>query len=205
MLYKTIFNFAIRIRNALLTRWWNLVGRCLLNIKGIETKGSTSFYGLPIITLKPNSKIQLGKFVILCSDSRFTDLGVSRPVILRTLRPNALISIGSDTGLSGATICAAISVVIGSGCLLGADVQIFDTDFHKLAPENRCYDNSPELIKCAPVLIEDNVFIGSGSKVMKGVTIGHNSVIGAGSIVCKDIPPNSIAAGNPAKVIGFIN
>lgn len=204
MPYKTIFDFAIRIWNALLTRWWNLHGRCLFHIIGVETQGSTSFYGIPIISLKPNSKIVLGKFVILCSNSQFTNLGVSRPVILRTLRPNAQITIGSDTGLSGVTICAAVSVVVGSGCLLGADVQIFDTDFHKLAPENRCYDSSPELIKCAPVLIEDNVFIGTGSKVMKGVTIGRNSVIGAGSIVCKDIPPNSIAAGNPAKVIGFI-
>ena len=205
MFFKTLFDYAIRIRNALLTRSWNLLGRCLLHFKGVETEGSTPLCGIPKLTLKSIRTILLGKFVILCSDSRFTDLGVTRPVILRTLRSNALISIGSNTGLSGATICAAISVVIGSECLLGADVQIFDTDFHKVDAENRRHDNSPEHIKCAPVLIEDNVFIGTGSKVLKGVTIGRNSVIGAVSIVCKNIPPNSIAAGNPAKVIGYIN
>jgi Hexapeptide repeat of succinyl-transferase len=202
---KIIFNFAIRARSALLTRWWNLTGRILLKIKGVEMQGSPTLYGYPIITLKPGSKIILGESVILCSDSRFTDLGVTRPVIIRTLRPNARISIGSDTGLSGVAICAAMSIEIGSECLLGADVQIFDTDFHKIAPENRCYDSSPELIKCAPVIIEDNVFIGTGSKVMKGVKIGRNCVIGAGSIVSKDIPANSIAVGNPAKVIGLVH
>jgi acetyltransferase-like isoleucine patch superfamily enzyme len=55
------------------------------------------------------------------------------------------------------------------------------------------------------VVVEDNVFIGAGCKVLKGVRIGCNSVIGTGSIVTKDIPANSIAAGNPAKVIGNVH
>jgi acetyltransferase-like isoleucine patch superfamily enzyme len=103
--------------------------------------------------------------------------------------------------MSGATICAAISIQIGSKCLLGADVQIFDTDFHKISADNRRHDDNPEHISASPIIIEDNVFIGAGSKIMKGVRIGRNSVIGAGSIVNKDIPANSIAAGVPAKVI----
>ena len=204
MLAKKIFLFAVRLRNALLTRWWNLSGRMLLHLKGVLMQGSPILYGYPIINLKPDSKIIFGNAVVLCSDSRFTDLGVSRPVIIRTLRPNARISIGTDTGLSGVVICAAVSIEIGSDCLIGADVQIFDTDFHTIASENRRHENSPDKIKSAPVIIEDNVFIGAGSKVMKGVRIGRNSVIGAGSIVIKDIPANSVAAGNPAKVIGNI-
>ena len=190
-----------RTHNALLSRWWQLSGGLFLKMHGVSYQGKPRLYGYPIISMQPTSQIILEDAVVLCSDSRFTALGVARPVILRTLRPNARISIGADSGLSGTVICAALSVEIGAQCLLGADVQIFDTDFHKLAPENRRHDNDAEQIQSSPVVIEDNVFIGAGSKILKGVRIGKNSVIGAGSIVCKDIPANAIAAGNPARVI----
>ncbi len=202
MLIKNVFMLAVRVRNALLTRWWNISGRFWFQINDIDMDGCPTFYGYPIVTLKPRSRISIGKGVILCSDSRFTALGVSKPVIIRTLRPNASIIIGPNSGLSGVVICAAESVQIGANCLLGANVQIFDTDFHKIEPENRRYDSSPEKIRCAPVIIEDNVFVGTGSIIMKGVRIGRDAVIGAGAIVTKDIPAGAIAAGNPAKVIG---
>lgn len=201
-MYSKIFFFLQRARNAILTRWWNLTGRWLLHLYGVVMEGAPTLYGYPIVAVKPNCQITLGKGVVLCSDARFTALGVSCPTVLRALRPNARISIGSNTGLSGTVICSALSVEIGADCLLGADVQIFDTDFHKIAAENRRYDSSDDVVKCAPVTIEDNVFIGAGTKVLKGVRIGRNSVIGAGSVVTKDIPGNSIAAGNPARVIG---
>lgn len=204
MYSKTLF-FALRAHNAILKRWWALTGRLFLQAHGVYMQAPPTLYGYPIISVKPQSKIMLGKGIVLCSDSRFTDLGVSRPVILRTLRPNALISIGSNTGVSGGVICAALFVEIGSECLLGADVQIFDNDFHKIEPENRRFNSSPDDVRCAPVIIEDNVFLGAGSKIMKGVRVGRNSVIGAGAIVTKDIPCNSIAAGNPAKVIGKLH
>jgi hypothetical protein len=196
-----LYQFTKRVRTALITRWWNLSGLWLLKLQGVSFEQAPTLYGYPIVSLSSNSKILLGKEVVLCSDSDFTALGVSHPVILRTLRPGACITIGDDTGMSGATICAAISIQIGSKCLLGADVQIFDTDFHKISADNRRHDDNPEHISASPIIIEDNVFIGAGSKIMKGVRIGRNSVIGAGSIVNKDIPANSIAAGVPAKVI----
>ncbi|WP_347988535.1 acyltransferase [Methylomonas sp. AM2-LC] len=196
-----LYQLTKRVQTAILTRWWNLSGRWLLNLEGVSFEQAPTLYGCPIVSLSPNSKISLGKDVVLCSNSHFTALGVSRPVILRTLRPNASITIGNDTGMSGVAICAAVSIQIGANCLFGADVQIFDTDFHKITADNRRHDDNPDHIAAAPIIIEDNVFIGAGSKIMKGVRIGQNSVIGAGSIVSKDIPPNSIAAGVPAKVI----
>ncbi|WKJ90124.1 acyltransferase [Methylomonas montana] len=204
MAAKIMFYTVLRLRDAVLKRWWNFSGRLLLRASGVDTQYRTILYGYPIVTLCPDSKVIFGDGVMLCSDSRFTALGSSRPVIIRTLRPKSQITIGANTGLSGTVICSAVSVEIGSECLLGADVQIFDTDFHKIEPKNRRFDKSPDKVRCAPVVIEDNVFIGAGSKVMKGVKIGRNSVIGAGSIVTKDIPCNSIAVGNPAKVIGSV-
>jgi acetyltransferase-like isoleucine patch superfamily enzyme len=86
---------------------------------------------------------------------------------------------------------------IGRDGLFGANVEIFDTDFHDLHPEHR-HGGSPRM---APVEIGDNVFVGMSVKIMKGVTIGADSVIGAGAVVSSSIPPGVIATGNPARVI----
>jgi maltose O-acetyltransferase len=99
---------------------------------------------------------------------------------------------------NGATLVAERSSIrIDSDCLIGPWVQIYDSDFHALAPELRTSGRHP----CAPVHLERNVFVGASVIILKGVTIGHNSVIGAGSVVINDIPPQTIAAGNPARVI----
>ncbi len=86
---------------------------------------------------------------------------------------------------------------IGRDCLFGAQVEIFDSDFHDLDPARRV-GGSP---KTAPVEIGDNVFVGMGVRILKGVTIGSDSVVGAGSVVTGPIPAGVIAAGNPARVI----
>ncbi|WDQ99680.1 acyltransferase [Devosia sp. J2-20] len=109
--------------------------------------------------------------------------------------------IGDDVGLSGAVICAALDVVIGNGCLIGADVMIFDNDFHPVDHPQRRYSIQVDTSQFAPVNIEGNVFIGTKSIICKGVTIGQNSVIGAGSVVTRSVPANSVYAGSPAKFI----
>jgi acetyltransferase-like isoleucine patch superfamily enzyme len=86
---------------------------------------------------------------------------------------------------------------IGRDGLFGANVEVFDTDFHELHPERR-RSGSPRM---APVEIGDNVFVGMSVKIMKGVTIGADSVIGAGAVVSSSIPPGVIATGNPARVL----
>ncbi len=85
-------------------------------------------------------------------------------------------------------------MLIGSGCL------ITDTDSHPLHWEDRLI-NDDSKTKSKPIVIEDNVFIGARSIVLKGVTIGFGSVIGAGSVVTQSIPPNVVACGNPARII----
>jgi acetyltransferase-like isoleucine patch superfamily enzyme len=143
----------------------------------------------------------IGDNVVLCSKAEYTDLGVSRPCVIRTLRPDARIRIGRDTGISGAAICAASSIDIGKECLLGAGVVIADTDFHPIAPRGRRFAKNYDSIGAMPVVIEDNVFIGANTIVLKGVRIGRNSVIGAGSVVSADIPADVVAAGVPARVL----
>ncbi len=120
--------------------------------------------------------------------------------------------IGDFTLLNGALIMAEEKIVIGSHCLISWNVGIADCDFHPLEPAQRLidaqalapfYKNRPKrpALKTAPVEIGDNVWIGMNATILKGVTIGENSVVAAGSVVTKSVPPNSVVAGNPANVV----
>lgn len=184
--------------------WWRAFTPLFIKQLGVQIGKNVSFLGMPIVSMAPNSQIRLGDRVSLCSVSEFTALGVNHPVVLRTLRPNAKIVIGDDTGISGASICAASEIQIGKQCLFGANVIIADTDFHARKPENRRYNNQSEEIAVASVRIGNNVFLGVGVVVLKGVTIGDNSIIGAGSVVSSDIGANVVAVGNPARIIKTI-
>ena len=176
-----------------------LVARANLRLIGVEFGEGLNLLGFPIVFRSPRTRIRIGRSVTLCSWSRYTALGVNHPVVLRTVTPGAQIEIGDHVGISGGSICAAVAVTIGAYTMLGANVTVVDTDFHALNPENRRY--SQDDVKSAAVIIGENVFIGTGSFVLKGVHIGDNSVIGCGSVVTRDIPSDTIAAGNPCKVI----
>jgi acetyltransferase-like isoleucine patch superfamily enzyme len=191
----------LRVWLKLLKEWWQLTVPMRLRSQGVELGLGVKFYGMPVVGMAPGSRIRLGDRVVLCSDSRFTALGVNHPVVLRTLRTGAEIVIGNDCGISGGSICAATRVELGNECLVGANVTIADTDFHAINPIGRRRNNNSNQIMAEPVKIEDNVFLGTGAIVLKGVRIGRNSVIGAGAVVIKDVPLDVIEAGNPARIL----
>lgn len=182
-------------------RWISLVRRARVGGTNVQIGANVHMHGMPLIVAEASSTIRVGNDVVLTSHSRSTALGVAHQVVLRTMRPNATIEIGDHCGLSGTTICAAQSVTIGEGTLLGADVIVSDTDFHPVDSKARRYAPPPLAQPEDAVVIGPNVFIGARSIVLKGVQIGANSVVGAGSVVTRSIPANSIAAGNPARVI----
>ena len=175
--------------------------RLLLKLCGVEIGLDCKIIGKPLIARFNNSQIILGNRSVLVSKIRQTALGVSRPVILRTMAEGSKIVVGEDTGLSGTTICSAVSVEIGARCLIGADVLIADTDFHQVNVLNRRYLPLPTPKPQDKIIIGDDVFIGARSIILKGVTVGDGSVIGAGSVVTKSVPANVIVAGNPASVL----
>lgn len=121
-------------------------------------------------------------------------------------------TIGDFTLLNGALIMAEEKIEIGSHCLVSWNVGIADSDFHPLDPALRRVDAHalapffkdrpprPKL-RTAPVIISDNVWIGMNATILKGVTIGENSVVAAGSVVTKSVPANVVVAGNPAVAV----
>ena len=95
----------------------------------------------------------------------------------------------------GVRIIAAESIEIGDACMFAHGAYISDADWHGI------YDRSEPVGKTKPIILKDNVWIGDRAIVCKGVTIGENSIVGAGAVVTKNIPANVVAAGNPAKVV----
>jgi len=125
---------------------------------------------------------------------------------------NGSCKVGDFTLLNGALIMAEERVEIGSYCLISWNVGIADSDFHPLDPAQRkmdalalapFYEQRPPRpsIRTAPVRIADNVWIGMGALILKGVEIGENSVIAAGTIVTKSVPANVVVAGNPGVIV----
>ena len=168
-----------------------------------KLKNKVNIFGFPIISIKKGADIKVGKNLTLISNSFFSEPGVDHPVIIRLLKNNAKLRIDNNVGISGGSICVEKEVVIEDEVMLGANVLIADTDFHPVEPINRRYIR--DSVRAEKIVIKRNVFIGMNTLVLKGVTIGENTVIGAGSIVTKNIPPDVIAAGNPCKVIREIN
>lgn len=122
-------------------------------------------------------------------------------VLLQARSVGSIIKVGDGTTFSNnVQVIAEQSITIGDRCLIGDAVLILDSDFHDLSAIGR--HSRPAETK--PVVLEDNVFIGSRVIVLKGVTIGRDSVIGAGSVVVRSIPSGVVAAGNPAKVIRLL-
>lgn len=137
------------------------------------------------------STINIGKHCTFNSSSRYNFRGLNHKCILQTTQANASITIGDYCGFSGVSIVAAKEVVIGNHVMVGANTSIADWDDH-----TERLGTKPKSIH-----IGDNVFIGMNCMIMKGVSIGENSIIGAGSIVTKDIPANAVAAGIPCRII----
>ncbi len=168
---------------------------------GVDTQyGAVNLIGKPIINKTINSRITLDKGVTLLSDIRHNSAGINHVTTLTTVRSGANLYIGKDSGLSGASISCSESIHIGEYVGIGANVCIYDHDFHSLNPYLRKYANDENTLS-APIQIDDFVWIGANSIVLKGVHIGRGAVIGAGSVVTKDVPELTVYAGNPAKYI----
>jgi len=171
-------------RNYLFALWW-----------GININKKLAFDGKCHFERFPNSKITIGTQCQFRSRENSNLIGINRPCSISTMSETAIIEIGNNCGFSGTVIGAFKYIKIGNNVRCGANTLITDSDWHL---------DDPRSGKPKDVIIENNVWLGVNVLVLKGVTIGENSVIGAGSVVTKSIPSNVIAAGNPCKVIKYI-
>lgn len=147
------------------------------------------------------SVIVIGNNVCINSSMESNPIGGFNKTILN-VRNNGKIIIADGVGLSNTAIVSDSEVFIDEYANIGAGTCIYDTDFHSLNPEIRLNEDTD--IQTKPVHIGKCVFVGGHSIILKGVTIGDGAVIGAGSVVTKDIPAGEIWGGNPAKFIKMV-
>lgn len=140
-----------------------------------------------------------GKNVVINSSERSNPVGAKNRTSIH-VAAGAEVVLGDNVGISNSLFYAVKSITVEDNVLIGGGCQIYDTDFHSIGYEDRVL-NGDKAVKSAPVLIREGVFIGTGVIILKGVTIGARSVIAAGSIVAKDIPPHEVWGGNPARFI----
>ena len=200
-MFKKLFSSLIADPMRIFYYPWNKFFIFRISVKqNIKIKNKLTIKGLPMIDIREGSKLYIGTGVMLNSMNKGYHINLHSPVKLFADREGAEIRIGDNTRIHGTCIHAYQSVVIGSNCLIAANCQIFDGSGHDIS-----FPNVKDRINTAgtskPVIIEDNVWIGANSIILPGVTIGRGSVIAAGSVVTKSIPPMVIAGGNSAVII----
>jgi acetyltransferase-like isoleucine patch superfamily enzyme len=176
--------------------------RLYLTFRGVECTRRIISIGRPGIKKVRGSRIILGDRVVLCSSEIANPVARGSACRLATLHRAAVIRLGDGVGLSSSLVCAATSVEIGEGTIIGGDCMIFDTDFH---PRNELGEWGMDPVSVSkPISIGRKCFIGARSIILKGVTIGDHAVVGAGSVVASDVPQGAVVVGNPARIVRII-
>lgn len=168
--------------------------------KGLRVGSRLKLVGIPMVDIRGNASVTIEDNVTLNSSNREYHINMHSPVKLYADKGEAKIHIGKNTRIHGTCLHAYKHIKIGDNCLIAANTQIFDGNGHDLSFNNTANRINTEG-DAQPIIIEDDVWIGINCIIVGGVTIGKGSIVGAGSIVTKSIPPFVVAAGNPAKVI----
>lgn len=177
--------------------------KLMMKLQRIQYGKKCAFYGIPVILKTKGSLIELGDGVVCVSSFLANLMGLyQRSIILA--RAGGKIVLEDDVRMSATTIYSRASIRIGKHTSIGGNTKIFDHDFHPIDPTERLeHPNSG--MKCKPVVIGENVFIGCNCIILKGSRIGNNCVVGAGAVVSSEFEDNCVIAGNPAKVIRYLN
>lgn len=164
--------------------------------QGIEVGRHCMFSGNNRFFRKRGGRIVLEDGVCLHSNPSCNNL-ITHPCSLSCIAPGAEIIMRRGSGMSGGTIVCSTRVEIGEYTMLGAGCVLYDCKQHEYSPEKgwRC---SPRQNEGKPIRIGKRCFIGMNCIILKGVTIGDNCVVSAGTIITRDMPSGHLAMGNPA-------
>jgi acetyltransferase-like isoleucine patch superfamily enzyme len=196
LLYKTLRKLYHTIKYTL-QKLFCIIYFYVNNVKKFKFKTK----GFPYVLVASNGKCKIGDDFLMINGLFGNPIGRPQRCVFYVGK-NAELKIGKNVGISSTAIVAHYKILIGNNVKIGGGVCIYDTDFHSLNPVDRLNQTIDLKVKInKEVIIEDNVFIGAHSTILKGVQIGKNSIIGACSVVTKSVPSNEIWAGNPAKFI----
>lgn len=197
-----------KIKNKILASsyiFFNPINKIKFILNGVKYGRNVRVRGTIDIRHPDNGEIVLGNNILINSAPWANPIGFADKTRFE-LFDEGSIYVGDYVGMSNVAIASSSEVRIGNNVLIGAGTKIYGTDFHPISVKYRDGKiQTPGKTGTKAIIIEDGVFIGAGCIIMKGVQIGKNSVIGAGSIVTKKIPENQVWAGNPAVFIKTID
>jgi len=159
--------------------------------KSLRINGKLKVFG--------HGTICIGREVIINSCMSANPIGGDTRTIL-SVKNSATLTLGNNVGISNTAIVCHEAVTIGDRTIIGGGTKIYDTNFHSLDYRERG-DYLNENVKTKPVVIGEDVFVGGHCIILKGVTIGDRSIIGAGSVVTRSVPADEVWGGNPAVCI----
>ena len=181
--------------------WYKLRSPLLAWMWGMRYGKAVLFQGKTIIRTRRVGEILLGDHVVFNSQALTNLVGLMGANVLDTSGGGRII-VGDHSGFSSTVISSRAEIQIGCRVKVGGNVRIFDHDFHSVDAKIRCTPDDRLHIKTAPVIIEDDVFVGTNAVILKGTKIGARSIVAAGSVVFGlQIPPDSLVKGNPAQII----
>lgn len=211
---QVIYSFIAR--SLCIPRWlrkifYKYYNRFLFHVNGVKFGKNMRIYNRFYLSKHFKANVSIGDNFVFTSGEAFNPLCRNLRGCIYTSE-GSVIRIGDNVGISSACIWAKQYIQIGNNVNIGGDCILMDTDAHNLDYKIRKFgevDSQGRSIDSltaasAPIIIEDDVLIGTRCIILKGVTIGARSVIGSGSIVVKSLPANCIAAGNPCRVIRML-
>lgn len=201
---NVFFNFFYKCMKCGLLRFCMVCGtmatRVLFFLNRINMGPRLQAIGIPSVNVSRGGKAFIGSHFTVRTGVGCTEVGSAGTRI--RVGPRGQLVIGNHVGISNATIVCDDSVSIGDGVLIGGGVQLFDTNFHCLNADIRCSGHeSRDNVRTAPITIGNRVFIGTNAMICKGVSIGDEAIVAAGSVVVHDIPAGEVWGGNPARRI----
>lgn len=186
------------------SNWFKLV----MKITGVEYGKRLRLKGMPVIFNRHGARLKLGSNVTIKSSFLSNLVGLYNRTIIITRASGAVIEIGDNVGISGATIYARKGIYIGANTAVGGNCKILDNDFHPIDAEERIRllqnvrgEETGDLIPAKEIYIGQNCFLGCNSIILKGTVLGNNCVVGAGAVVCGRFEDDCVIAGNPARII----
>ena len=177
---------------------FNPYAKMILFLNGVDYKG-IKVLGFIKVNVTRKGSVIIGDNLRINSGPNYNIIGRQQKNIFWV---DGCLKIGENVGMSSTAIICNYEIEISNNVTIGRNTVIYDTDFHSLDPKIRIDKSVDKLhAKKAKVIIKDNAFIGAHTTILKGVTIGKNSILGACSVVSKSVPDNEIWAGNPARLI----
>ena len=162
---------------------------------------TTIFYKSKIINFSTHGKISIGKNCSIGRSERVYHAGMPFYTTILNYGNESNICIGNNCRINGAYINASKNINIGDNCVIAAGVNIIDSNGHETYSKDRTRgEDSPK-----DIIIGNNVWIGLNATILKGTTIGNNSIVSAGSVVKGHFPDNCIIQGNPATIVKTFN